>query len=289
MSDTGYVSKDEEATSSLPNTAIRLRDFLEQVRQVVRSAYKDAVWVLAEVQAIKISPAGHVYLTLVDAPGGQAQTKGNLWQSNGARRLKELEATRGEQLSKGEKVFVLCKPEYHPTYGFSLTVTDIQFADMLGPAERALRQAVKRLKDEGLFSCNGELAVPQMILRVAIIAPRGAEGLADFQRILFEERARAPVLLKTLHAAFQGDTASKEIPTAISEACVWRPDVIVLARGGGSKADLLYLNNYLIGRAICDCDVPVWSGIGHSKIVQDAERRSSSDRQHNSSKARRVR
>ena len=35
-------------------------------------------------------------------------------------------------------------------------------------------------------------------------------------------------------------------------------------RGGGSKADLLYLNDYEIGRAICNCPVPIWSGIGHS-------------------------
>ncbi len=264
MADTGNPWAGEVVPSSIPNRAIRLKDLLERARQVLRTAFKEPIWALAEVQAIKTAGRGHVYLTLVDIEGGQAQTRGNLWQSQGAQRLAELERARGETLSKGEKVFVLCTPEYHPTYGFSVTVIDIQFADTLGPAERALRQALKRLTNEGLISRNRELPNPQIVFRAALIAPRAAEGSLDFQRILVQERNRAPILVRQYHATFQGEGAAQEIPIAISRACAWEPDVIVLARGGGSKADLLYLNNYAIGRAICDCQVPVWSGIGHS-------------------------
>src|SRR5262249_12218714 len=210
------------------------------------------------------SDRGHVYLTLVDVQGSQAQTKGNLWQSRGAQRLSQVELARGEKLSRGEKVYVLCVPEYHPTYGFSLTVTDIQFADTLGPAERALRQAIKRLTNEGMISRNRDLPSPQVVFRVALIAPKAAEGFLDFQRILFREHHRAPTLVRVYHSTFQSEGAAQDIPIAIARACAWHPDVIVLVRGGGSKADLLYLNDYSIGRAICECQVPVWSGIGHS-------------------------
>jgi exodeoxyribonuclease VII large subunit len=255
---------DETSASRISNSAIRLRDLLEQARQAVRAAFKEALWVFAEVQDIRTAERGHIYLTLVDSQGGQVQTKGILWQSRGAQRLAEVERARGERLTKGEKVFVLCMPEYHPTYGFSLTVTDIQFAETLGPAERALRHALKRLAQEGIISRNRDLPLPHIIFRVAVVAPKGAAGLLDFQRILFRERHRAPVVLNTYHSTFQGEAAAQEIPIAISHACAWNPDVIVLARGGGSKADLLHLNNYAIGRAICECQVPVWSGIGHS-------------------------
>jgi exodeoxyribonuclease VII large subunit len=264
MAETGNPWAEEALASPIPNNAIQLKDLLDRARQVLRTAFKEPVWVLAEVQAIRTADRGHVYLTLVDVDRGQAQTKGNLWASRGAQRLAELEQARGERLSKGEKVFVLCTPEYHPTYGFSVTVNDIQFADTLGPAERALRQALKRLKDEGLISRNRELLNPQVVFRVALVAPRAAEGSLDFRRILFQERTRAPIVVRQYQATFQGEGAAQEIPIAISRACGWQPDLIVLARGGGSKADLLYLNNYTIGRAICDCQVPVWSGIGHS-------------------------
>jgi exodeoxyribonuclease VII large subunit len=261
MVNTGNPWPDEALAFPIPNNAIHLKDLLERARQVLRTTFKEPVWVLAEVQAIKTSERGHVRLTLVD---GQARTTGNLWQGRGAQRLEEIVWARGETLRTGEKVFLLCKPEYHPTYGFTLTVADIQFTDTLGPAERALRQALKRLTHEGLIARNRELPNPQVVFRVALIAPRAAAGSLDFQRILFQERNRAPILVREYQAIFQGETAAHEIPMAISRACGWKPDVIVLARGGGSKADLLYLNNYVIGRAICDCQTPVWSGIGHS-------------------------
>jgi exodeoxyribonuclease VII large subunit len=255
---------DVPLASPIANNAIRLRDLLERARDTIRLAFKEPVWVFAEVQEIKYHQNDHVFLTLVDVEGGQAHTKGNLWQSTGAQRLAQIEQTRGERLRKGEKIFVLCRPEYHPTFGFSITIADIQFAETIGPAEQALRDALKRLRIEGILSRNRDLPGPQVVFRVALVAPRMAEGSLDFQRILSREYDRAPTLVRVHHATFQSEAAAQEIPTAIATACAWHPDIIVLARGGGSKADLLYLNNYSIGRAICDCPVPVWSGIGHS-------------------------
>jgi exonuclease VII large subunit len=159
---------------------------------------------------------------------------------------------------------LLAKPEIHPKFGFSLIVTDIHFLDTLGPAERKLRDAIKKLAAEGIIRKNATVPDPEFILRVAVIAPVNSEGQRDFVRILESERERAPIQIRTFPAVFQSENAPTEISDGLLRAALWKPDVIVLVRGGGSKADLLYLNDYAIGRAICDCPIPVWSGIGHS-------------------------
>jgi exodeoxyribonuclease VII large subunit len=100
--------------------------------------------------------------------------------------------------------------------------------------------------------------------RIALITPKAAEGSLDFQRILLREQARAPTIVNVYHATFQSEFAAQEIPSALNRAIAGKPDLIVVVRGGGSKADLLYLNSYPIGRAICECPIPVWTGIGHS-------------------------
>ena len=134
-----------------------------------------------------VATRGHVYLGLVDSEDAQAKTRANLWNTQGAAQLRKAEQARGETLRKGEKLFLLARPELHPEYGFSLVVSDIHFADTTGPAERALRQAIKRLTAEGIIGKNRGLAEPEIILRVALIAPRAAEGRQDFLQILARE------------------------------------------------------------------------------------------------------
>jgi exodeoxyribonuclease VII large subunit len=205
---------------STPNppwdNAIRLRDLLDAVRQTLRTAFKKEVWVFAEAQDIKRAEQGHVYLTLVDANEGQVSTRAILWASQGGQRLANREQERGEALGRGEKIIALCSPEYHTSYGFRLIVTDIQFADTLGPAERRLRDALKKLAREGIITKNQELPVPFVALRVALITPRLAEGSLDFQQILLQERKRAPTLVRVYHAVFQSEAAAQDIPTAIT-------------------------------------------------------------------------
>ena len=77
---------DRRGLTSPPATpwdnAIRLRDILEGVRQVLRGAFSEAVWVFAEAHEIRRVEKGHVYLTLVDAQEDQVSTKAILWAPN---------------------------------------------------------------------------------------------------------------------------------------------------------------------------------------------------------------
>jgi exonuclease VII large subunit len=113
---------DRRGLTSPPATpwdnAIRLRDILEGVRQVLRGAFSEAVWVFAEAHEIRRVEKGHVYLTLVDAQEDQVSTKAILWAGDGGQHLADREEERGEPLRKGEKIIILCSPEYHTRYGF---------------------------------------------------------------------------------------------------------------------------------------------------------------------------
>ena len=219
------------------------------------------------MQHISTAPQGHVYLDVIDPEDSGMKAKARLWKSQGAARFRTEVAARGEDLRKGEKVFILVRPELHPRYGFSLIVTDIAFADSLGPAERKLREALQRLSFEGMKDKNRGLTDPTVVFRVALIAPHNSEGQHDFLKIVESQRTRAPIYVQKFTATFQSENAPLEIVAQIGRAIDWNPDVIVVVRGGGSKADLLYLNTYEIGLAICSCPLPC--GLGSDILLTE--------------------
>src|SRR5699024_7060531 len=141
---------------------------------------------------------------------------------------------------------------------------------MLGQLEAKRREIRARLKREGVYANNRQLPAPWAYGRVLVVTPERAAGLGDFQ-----------VEAKRLHQAgvcwfhyevsrFQGAGAAKEVVSAIDTGLQAMgsdtpPDVIILIRGGGAVADLVWLEEYELVRFICDLAIPVYTGIGHER------------------------
>jgi exodeoxyribonuclease VII large subunit len=141
------------------------------------------------------------------------------------------------------------------------------YADVFRPAgEGALYQEFLRLKAmleaEGLFAPERKRPIPIRPRRIGIVtSPTGAA----LQDILNTLRRRYPLVEVVLAPTpVQGDEAPAKIIAALHDVVrIASPDVIILARGGGSIEDLWAFNDERVARAIAASPVPVITGVGH--------------------------
>ena len=122
----------------------------------------------------------------------------------------------------------------------------------------------EKFRTEGLFEAKRKRAIPRLPSRVVLISADG-KGAEDFKKVM---RERAPnVVVEFIGSRVQGIGADVEMAQALDAAAKRKPDVIVLARGGGSYEDLFPFNLEPLVRAIVrvsQAGVPVITGIGHT-------------------------
>ena len=135
----------------------------------------------------------------------------------------------------------------------------------------ALLAQLERLKTklaaEGLFDPGRKQALPAMPAAVGVItSPTGAV----IRDILHRIRDRWPCRVILWPVVVQGDQAAAQVAAAIrgfnalgSDSAVPRPDVLIVARGGGSVEDLWAFNDEALARAVAEGEIPLISAVGH--------------------------
>ena len=127
-------------------------------------------------------------------------------------------------------------------------------------------EALKRkLEEEGLFDISKKKPIPSFPETIGIVTSPTGAAIRDIINVL---NRRAPwVRIEVYPVRVQGEGAAGEIAAAVralSEAKnIARPDLIILARGGGSIEDLWAFNEEVVARAIADASIPVMTGVGH--------------------------
>lgn len=209
------------------------------------------IWVQGEVSNLSIPRSGHMYFTLKDA---QATLRCVMWRSQVAR-LTYLPQD-GDQVEIHGSISV-----YEAGGQYQL------YADQIRPiGEGLLYQEFNRLKqklqDEGLFDPERKRPVPYSPQTVGIVTSPTGAALRDMLNTL---RRRYPLVEVVLSpTAVQGDAAPDEIVAALQRLNqVVQPDVILVARGGGSIEDLWAFNEEQVARAIAASIAPVICGVGH--------------------------
>jgi exodeoxyribonuclease VII large subunit len=242
------------------------------VAKAVADAYSAGVWTTAEVLRASARD-GHVYFELTERDGdGRVLAKANavIWARTAERVVPEFERTTGAILGAGIKLLVRARPVYKPQFGFSLEIDALDATYTLGDLEAKKREVRERLKHEQLFELNKRLPSPWDYFSVLVLAPQGGAGLGDFSKEA-DRLARFAVCEFTyVHSRFQGEGAAAEILETLTGALARfpdgrSPDAVILIRGGGAVNDLAWLNDYALARFICECPVPVLTGIGHER------------------------
>lgn len=132
----------------------------------------------------------------------------------------------------------------------------------VGAQALALEQLKEKLQAEGLFDTAKKRAIPALCRRIGVVTSPAGAAIRDILKVLYR---RFPDLETVISPArVQGDRARDEIVKALE--LLYRDnrvDLIIIARGGGSKEDLWVFNDEAIARKLHESPVPVISAIGH--------------------------
>ncbi len=230
-------------------TVSRLTQYLRQLLEADDSL--QGAWVEGEISNFSRPASGHVYFTLKDAG---ASLRCVMWR-NDAMRLRFAPRDGAAVEAHGNISIYEAGGQYQ------------LYVDLLQPrGEGALYQEFLRLKAlleaEGLFDIARKRPIPVSPRHVGIITSGTGAALRDILNTL---RRRLPLIKVTLvPVPVQGE----EAPAAIVEAlrslnALVQPELILLARGGGSIEDLWAFNDERVVRAITGSIAPVITGIGH--------------------------
>ncbi len=204
--------------------------------------------------------SGHAYFCLKDA---SARIDAVVWKSTLARlRVKPQEGL--EVVAAGRITTFPGKSSYQ------IVIEAIEPAG-LGALMALFEERRRKLAAEGLFDEARKRPLPFLPLRIGVVtSPTGAV----IRDILHRLGDRFPRHVLIWPVRVQGETSAAEVAAAIAgfnalapdganEGGLWRPDVIIVARGGGSLEDLWSFNEEIVVRAAAASTIPLISAIGH--------------------------
>ena len=224
------------------------------IKRTLETAFA-RIRVRGEVTETKIYPSGHTYFSLKDEGG---KIRAVIWKSSAAR--------AGLKPENGVEVIATGRiSAYGDRSEYQLVVERLEYAGE-GALLARIEQLRRRLAAEGLFDAGRKQPIPILPAVIGVItSPKGAV-LHDI-RTTIARRFPRPILLYPVPV--QGEGAAEKIAAAISAmdrlptASVPRPDVLIVARGGGSLEDLMAFNEEVVLRAAAACRLPLISAVGH--------------------------
>jgi exodeoxyribonuclease VII large subunit len=211
----------------------------------------DDIWVAGEISGTKNAASGHCYFTLKDH---DAQLHCVCFRTS-LRHLRFKPQDGMAVLARGHIDVYEARGEYQ------LLVEALE-PQGHGVLQFAFEQLKKKLAAEGLFDPARKRPLPRLPQRIGIVTSPSGAVIRDITQILAR---RFPGLhLRLYPASVQGEGSVEAVCRAIEyfSASEW-PDVVILARGGGSLEDLWTFNEEAVARAIAASSVPVISAIGH--------------------------
>ncbi len=209
------------------------------------------IWIAGEISNFTRATSGHLYFTLKDQ---SASLKCAIWKGN-AMRLR-MNLRDGMSVEAHGAVSI-----YEARGECQLIVDALRLAGEGALFQEFLRRKAL-LEAEGLFDLDRKRPLPQAPVRIGVVTSPTGAALQDILNTLGRRYPLAEVILSP--ATVQGEKAPQEILAALQRITRGNPpDVIILARGGGSLEDLWAFNDEGVVRAVSDCPVPIITGIGH--------------------------
>jgi len=241
----------------------------QNIQNVVNQVFKTGFWVKAEVNKLNFyAHSGHCFPELVEKTNGKvvAEMRSTIWNSDVSRINANFIKTLGEPLKDGITVLLFAMVDFHPTYGLTLKISDIDPSFTLGELEKEKQESIQKLKSEGIFSLNKTKHLPLLPKRIAIISVESSKGYSDFMQVIQKNQWNYQFETFLFPAILQGDNAAPIIIAQLKriQKVIQHFDVVAIIRGGGGDVGLSCYNNYALAREIAMFPIPVFSGIGHS-------------------------
>ena len=243
----------ERAGDNAP--ALSVSELSAQLKRTVEDRFGH-VRLRGEISGFKRAASGHVYLSLKD---DSARIDGIVWKGVAGR--------LGFAPQDGIEVVVTGKLTTYP--GRSSYQIVIERMELAG--EGALMQLLERLKKqlaaEGLFAPERKQRLPYLPRVIGVVtSPTGAV----IRDILHRLADRCPTHVLLWPVLVQGEGAAAQVANAVrgfsamkASGAIPRPDLVIVARGGGSIEDLWAFNEEIVVRAVAECSIPIISAVGH--------------------------
>ncbi|MCS7014266.1 MAG: exodeoxyribonuclease VII large subunit [Chloroherpetonaceae bacterium] len=211
-----------------------------------------SVHLRGEISNFKQHASGHLYFTLKDA---SSQISAVMWRS--------LAMQLNFEMKDGLEVIVQGSVQVYEPHGrYQVVCTTVKPVGE-GYLQQEFRRLFERLKAEGLFNEERKKPLPRFPECIGIITSPTGAVIEDMKTILGRRYRAARLLLYP--ARVQGEEAVGELIAGIRyfNRSLLRPDVLILARGGGSLEDLWAFNSEELAYAIAQSEIPIISAVGH--------------------------
>ncbi len=260
-----YAERRREGVQHLTVSELNAR-----VQGILAQAFPGPIWVVGEILGYdKNAHKDRVEFHLVERREGKiiAQVEAILFPEERAWIEAKLErAGRPFSLTDELTVRVLAQVDLWVREGiYRLVIRDLDVNYTLGEAARRREEILRKLVKEGIAEQNRSLPFPPLPLRVGLITSLGSDAQNDVLNTL---KASGFAFQVTVHGArVQGHHTEASILNALDwfREHLDEFDVILICRGGGSRADLAWFDSEALARAVALFPIPVVVGIGHEE------------------------
>ena len=241
------------AVSNVPEFSVSELSFA--LKREIETAFP-RVRVRGEISQPSFPRSGHCYFRLKDE---NAVIDGVAWKGT----LPRL----GIRIEEGLEVIATGKlTTYAGSSRYQIIVDRLELAGE-GALLKLLEDRRKKLAAEGLFDLDKKRALPFLPEVIGVVTSPSGAVIRD---ILHRLADRFPCRVLVWPVSVQGEKAAGEVAAAIAgfnrlpqEGPVPRPDVLIVARGGGSLEDLWAFNEEIVVRAAAGSAIPLISAVGH--------------------------
>ncbi len=242
--------------SDLPNIPeLTVSDIAGAIKHTLEGAF-GRVRVRGEITELKAYASGHVYLALKDE---SAKIRAIIWRGNAGRIA--LKPENGVEVIATGRI-----TSYPERSEYQLIIERLEYAGA-GALLARIETLRLKLQAEGMFDPARKRAIPLLPRVIGVVTSAQGAVLQDIKTTIARRFPR-PILLWPV--AVQGEQAAAQIAAAINgfsnlppDGPIPRPDILIVARGGGSLEDLMAFNDEALLRAVAACSIPIISAVGH--------------------------
>jgi len=241
---------DDDLTGNMPEYSVS--ELSGAVKRMVEGEFGH-VRVRGEVGRVSRPPSGHVYLDLKD---DRAVLSGIIWKGKAADLTPQPEEGM-EVIATGRLTTFALQSRYQ-------IVIEALAPAGVGALMAMLEKRRQALAAQGLFDEERKRPLPYLPRTIGVVTSPSGAVIRDILKRLAE---RFPVRVVIWPATVQGEKCATEVAAAIRGFSAMqgdlRPDVVIVARGGGSVEDLWGFNEEITVRAAAESKIPLISAIGH--------------------------
>jgi exodeoxyribonuclease VII large subunit len=249
---------------------LSVRQVNDAISDAIDQAFPRTIWVRGEVQRFPHDAAQrkHLYFELQETGGsGAAEYQVAValmgWDRQRYGLSRYVDGTDPDfQIANKMEVCLECKVDFYAKFGkISLKILGVDKTFALGKLEARRREILAFLADRGLMDRNASVAMPELPLKIGLITSVESAAHHDFMTGIAASGWAFDVTLRG--AKMQGELLQAEVIAALNSLLSAGVDVVVITRGGGSRADLSWFDQRDLAVAVAECPVPVITAIGH--------------------------